>query len=60
MGKEVVDQRVYVRFIDDTREFEVKEIVEAPPISLWKLGVMLLAVIGGSASAYYLTKGGER
>ena len=59
MGKEVVDQRVYVRFIDDTCDFEVKKIVEAPPISLWKLVLVVLAVAGGGAGAYYLTKGGE-
>jgi len=55
-----VDQRVVMNFVDETREFEVKETVEVPPVPLWKLGLILLAIIGGGAGAYYVTKGGGK
>ena len=54
-----VDQKVVMDFVDETREFEVKEAIEVPPIPLWKVGLVLLAIIGGGAGAYYLTKRGE-
>ena len=49
-----------MNFVDETREFEVKETVEVPPVPLWKLGLILLAIIGGGAGAYYVTKGGGK
>jgi hypothetical protein len=39
------------------KTIEVK--AEAPPIPLWKVGLLLLAVVGG-AGAYYLIKGGKK
>ena len=54
-----VDQKVVMDFVDETREFEVKEAIEVPPIPLWKVGFVLLALFAGGAGAYHLTKGGE-
>ena len=53
--KGVVDQRATVRLIDESYEFEVKMTEVAPPIPLWKVGLLLLAIIGGGA-AYYVSR----
>lgn len=52
-----VDQRVVMGFVNEVKEFEVKTSVGAPPIQLWKLGLILLVFIGCGTGAYYLTKG---
>ena len=60
MVKGIVDQRASIKLVDTEYEFTVETVEEgAPPIPLWKVGLVLLALFAGGAGAYHLTKGGE-
>ena len=51
----VVDKKVVINTVNETREFKVKAIEEVPPIPLLEVGLVLLAIIGGGA-AYYVSR----
>jgi hypothetical protein len=44
--------------VDEVKEFTVEESVIAPPISLWKVGAVLLAITVGGTGVYYIVKRG--
>ena len=52
----VVDEKVVINTVNETREFKVKAIEEVPPIPLWKVGIVVLAALGCGAGAYYVSR----
>jgi len=46
--------------VDEVKEFTVEEAVIAPPIPLWKVGVVVLAVLGCGAGGYTVLKRGKQ
>ena len=57
-AKKILWACAYAYVHTDAPQLEVTW-AEAPPIPLWKVGLVLLALFAGGAGAYYLTKGGE-
>lgn len=53
----VIDQRIVVGTVDETKEVTIKVAgVTPPPIPLWKVVFISLGIVGSGAAYYAVTK----